>query len=111
MNLMDDISLTKDIAPEAKNLEGYRYPNTYNFPRSITTRAILKKMVGEFKKVWKPKYTVRAFKLKLTPYQIITIASLIETESRLNEERPIVASVIYNRLKKGMPLGIRLLFI
>jgi len=82
------------------------YPNTYNFPRSVTTLAIIKKMVGEFKKVWKPEYTDRAVKLKLIPYQIITIASLIETESRLNEERPIVASVIYNRLNKGMPLGI-----
>lgn len=106
LNLMDDISLIKDIAPEAKNLEGYMYPNTYNFPRAVTTQAILKKMVGEFKMVWKPEYTDRAFKLKQTPHQIITIASLIETESRLEEERPIVASVIYNRLNKGMPLGI-----
>jgi len=106
LNLMDDISLIKDIAPEAKNLEGYMYPNTYNFPRSVTTRAIIKKMVGEFKKVWKPEYADRAFKLKLTPHNVITIASLIETESRLNEERPIIASVIYNRLNKGMPLGI-----
>jgi UPF0755 protein len=106
LKLMDDISLIKDIAPEAKNLEGYMYPNTYNFPRSVTTPAIIKKMVDEFKKVWKPEYADRAFKLKLTPHKIITIASLIETESRLNEERPIIASVIYNRLNKGMPLGI-----
>jgi UPF0755 protein len=106
LGLMDDTSLIKDIAPEAKNLEGYMYPNTYYFPHSVTTRDIIKKMVGEFKKVWKPEYADRAFKLKLTPHQIITIASLIETESRLNEERPIIASVIYNRLKKGMPLGI-----
>ncbi|WP_345954937.1 endolytic transglycosylase MltG [Mucilaginibacter sp. PAMB04168] len=106
LKLMEDVSLIKDIAPKAKNLEGYMYPNTYDFPRSVTTLAIIKKMVGEFKKVWKPEYTARAIKLKLTPHQIITIASLIETESRLNEERPMVASVIYNRLKKGMPLGI-----
>jgi UPF0755 protein len=103
---MEDISLIEDIAPEAKNLEGYMYPNTYNFPRSVTTRAIIKKMVGEFKKIWKPEYADRALKLNLTPHEIIIIASLIETESRLNEERPIVASVIYNRLNKEMPLGI-----
>ena len=106
LELMEDISLIKEIAPEAKNLEGYMYPNTYNLPRAVTTPAILKEMVGEFKKVWKPEYADRALKLKLTPHKIITIASLIETESRLNEERPVVASVIYNRLKKGMPLGI-----
>jgi UPF0755 protein len=106
LNLMEDISLIKDIAPEAKSLEGYMYPNTYDFPRAVTTRAIIKKMVGEFKKVWKPEYASRAFQLKMTPHQIITIASLIETESRFDEERPIVASVIYNRLNKKMPLGI-----
>jgi UPF0755 protein len=106
LHLMDDISLIKDIAPQAKNLEGYMYPNTYNFPRSVATQAIIKTMVGEFKKVWKPEYADRALKLKLKPYQVITIASLIETESRLDEERPVIASVIYNRLKKGMPLGI-----
>jgi UPF0755 protein len=105
-NLMEDISLIKDIDPKAKNLEGYMYPNTYNFPRSVTIPAIIKKMVGEFRKVWKPEYADRASKLKMTPHEIFTIASLIETESRLNEERPIVASVIYNRLNKGMPLGI-----
>jgi len=106
LKLMEDISLIKDIAPEAKNLEGYMYPNTYDFSRSVTTQAIIKKMVGEFKKVWKPAYADRALKLKMTPHQIITIASLIETESRLDDERPVIASVIYNRLKKGMPLGI-----
>lgn len=106
LKFMEDISLIKDIAPKAKNLEGYMYPNTYNFPRAVTTGDIIKKMVGEFKNVWKPEYAERAAKLKLTPHEIITIASLIETESRLDEERPIVASVIYNRLKKGMPLGI-----
>jgi UPF0755 protein len=106
LKLMDDVSLIKDIAPEAKNLEGYMYPNTYNFPRAVNTQAIINEMVGEFKKVWKSGYADRAFKLKRTPHQIITIASLIETESRLNKERPIIASVIYNRLNKGMPLGI-----
>ncbi|RFZ82766.1 endolytic transglycosylase MltG [Mucilaginibacter terrenus] len=106
LDLMNDNSLIKDIAPEAKSLEGYMYPNTYDFPRAVNTEAILKKMVEEFRKVWKPEYASRAAKLKLTSHQVITIASLIETESRLDEERPVVASVIYNRLKKGMPLGI-----
>jgi UPF0755 protein len=106
LKLMDDVSLIKDIDPEAKNLEGYMYPNTYDFPRSATIQTIINKMVGEFKKVWKPEYSTRALALKLTPHKIITIASLIETESGLDDERPIIASVIYNRLNKGMPLGI-----
>lgn len=106
LQLMEDITLIKDIAPEAKNLEGYMYPNTYDLPREVTTQAIIKKTVEEFKKVWKPEYADQASKLRQTPHQIITIASLIETESRFDEERPIIASVIYNRLSKGMPLGI-----
>ncbi len=104
--LMDEITLINDINPTAKNLEGYMYPSTYNFPRTTTSQAIIKRMVEQFKKVWKPKYTEQASRLKRTPNEIITIASLIETESRYDEERPIVASVIYNRLKKGMTLGI-----
>jgi len=106
LKLMNDISPIKDITPEAKNLEGYMYPNTYDFSRSFTNTAIIQKMVDEFKKVWKPEYADRASKLKLTPHNILTIASLVETESRLDDERPVIASVIYNRLKKGMPLGI-----
>ncbi|WP_342644651.1 endolytic transglycosylase MltG [Mucilaginibacter sp. CSA2-8R] len=106
LKLMDDVSLIKDIDPDAKNLEGYMYPNTYSFPRSVSTQAIIKTMVDEFKKVWNSGYAAQAAKQNLTPHKIITIASLIETESRFDDERPVVASVIYNRIKKGMPLGI-----
>ncbi|GAB3924143.1 endolytic transglycosylase MltG [Mucilaginibacter myungsuensis] len=106
LELMKDVSVIKDIAPQAKNLEGYMYPNTYDLSRSVTTPAIIEKMVVEFKKHWKPEFADQAAKLNLTPHQVITIASLIETESRFDDERSIVASVIYNRLKKGMPLGI-----
>jgi UPF0755 protein len=74
---MEDVSLIKDIDPGAKNLEGYMYPNTYDFPRAASTQAIIKKMVGEFKKVWKPQYAERALELKLTPHQVITIETFL----------------------------------
>jgi UPF0755 protein len=106
LELMNNTSLIKTIAPTAKNLEGYMYPNTYNFPRSATPLTVIETMVEQFKKAWKPEYAAQAGRLNRTPHEIITIASLIETESRYDEERPIVASVIYNRLKKGMLLGI-----
>lgn len=104
--LMDDISVIKDVSSTAKNLEGYMYPSTYELSKSITSKAIIEKLVEQFKKVWKPEYTEQARRLNQTPHEIITIASLIETESRYEKERSLVASVIYNRLKKGMPLGI-----
>lgn len=104
--LMDDTTLIKDISPTAKNLEGYMYPSTYSFPRETEPKEIIKTMVEQFRKMWKPEYNDRAKTLGRTPQEIVTIASLIETESKFEEERPVVASVIYNRLAKNIPLGI-----
>lgn len=104
--LMADTSLIKDFAPEARNLEGYLYPSTYNLPPDAKAADIVRIMVEQFKKAWKPEWNERARALGRTPHEIVTIASLIETESPLESERPIVASVIYNRIAKGIPLGI-----
>ena len=106
LTLMDDTTLIKDIAPNAKNLEGYMYPTTYSFPRETEPKAIIKAMVDQFKKFWKPEWSDKAKSLGRTPQEIVTIASLIETESKYEDERQIVASVIYNRLSKSIPLGI-----
>jgi UPF0755 protein len=108
---MDDVSLIKDFDPTAKNLEGYMYPSTYSFPKETKPQEIIKRMVEQFKKVWKPEWNERARQLGKTPREIVTLASLIETESGVEAERPIVASVIYNRLKKNIPLGIDMTFI
>lgn len=104
--LMDDVSLIKDIDPTAKNLEGYMYPSTYSFPIGTEPKDVIKKMVDQFRKTWKPEWNDRAKTLGRTPHEVVTIASLIETESKFDAERQIVASVIYNRLGKGMALGI-----
>jgi UPF0755 protein len=63
-------------------------------------------IVKRFRREWKPEWTERARFLGKTPREIVTIASLIETEAKLMDERPLVSSVIYNRLKKNMALGI-----
>jgi UPF0755 protein len=104
--MMDDISLIHDISPNAKNLEGYMYPTTYNFSRDVKPQEIIKAMVEQFRKFWKPEWTLAAYNIKRTPHEIVTIASLIETETRVESERPIVAGVINNRLGKNIPLGI-----
>ena len=104
--LMDDTSAIRDLDPEATNLEGYLYPDTYNFPPDSTPASMIAVMVKRFRQQWKPEWTEKARALNMSPRQIVTIASLIETESKLKEERPVVASVIYNRLKKKMPLGV-----
>lgn len=104
--LLEDAGAIRDIDPEAKNLEGYLYPDTYSFPPDTTARQVVETMVKRFRQVWgeinanNPAGGVR------TPKEVVTVASLIETEAKLPDERPVVASVIYNRLRVGMPLGI-----
>lgn len=104
--LLSDTSLIKDFSPEARDLEGYVYPSTYNLPPDVKPEQIVRTTVEQFKRIWKPEWTDKAKALGRTPHQIVTIASLIETETGVPAERPIVASVIYNRLSKSIPLGI-----
>ena len=104
--LMDDTSLISDIAPTAKNLEGYMYPTTYNLPPDAKPQDIIKMMVGQFRKMWKPEWTDAAKAAGRTTEEIVTIASLVETETAVESERPIVAGIINNRLAKNIPLGI-----
>ena len=106
LGMMNDTSLIRDIAPQARNLEGYMYPSTYELDPQTTPDEMIKMMVNQFRKVWKPEWTERARAMGRTPHEIVTIASLIETESKFDAERPVVASVIYNRLSKSIPLGI-----
>jgi len=106
LKLMNDVSLIKSIDPVAVNLEGYLYPDTYEFPPGTAPKIVIEMMVKRFLAEWNPENAAKARALNLTPRQIATTASLIETEAKLNDERPIIASVIYNRLKRNMPLGV-----
>jgi UPF0755 protein len=106
VTMMDDTLLIKDISPQATNLEGYMYPSTYSLPLDAKPQDVIKAMVEQFRKVWKPEYAQQAATLHRTPHEIVTIASLIETETGVESERPIVAGIINNRLSKNVPLGI-----
>jgi len=104
--LMNNVSLISDLDPAATNLEGYLFPDTYDFPPDTKPAAVIAIMVKRFRKEWKPEWSQQAGKLSFTPREVVTTASLIETEAKLNEERPLVASVIYNRLRVGMALAV-----
>lgn len=104
--MLNDSSLVRDISPYAQNLEGYMYPSTYEVDPKSTPQEMIDMMVNQFRKVWKPEWTEKAKSMGRTPHEIVTIASLIETETGVPAERPVVASVIYNRLAKRIPLGI-----
>ncbi|HEX6283776.1 MAG TPA: endolytic transglycosylase MltG [Pyrinomonadaceae bacterium] len=104
--LMDNVSLIRDFDSEATNLEGYLFPDTYEFSPETTPEQLIEMMVKRFRGVWKPEWSDRARSLSMSPREIVTTASLIETEAKLAEERPLVASVIYNRLQKDIPLAV-----
>ncbi len=106
LTMMEDVSLIKDIAPEAKNLEGYLYPTTYEIELGTHPKSIVRRMVEQFKSIWKPEWDELAQRLGRSRQEVITIASLIENESKIDTERALVSSVIYNRLRQRIPLGI-----
>ena len=106
LQLMDDVTLIKELDPQATNLEGYIYPDTYDFPPNSSPKAVIDMMVKRFLVVWTTQCAGKPRPVNTTPRQIVTIASLIETEAKLSDDRPLIASVIYNRLQKNIPLGV-----
>jgi UPF0755 protein len=102
----NDASLVPDLAPNAQNLEGFLFPSTYEFTRHTSCQQIVKRMVQNFRAVWESLNTagVQNLPVDLGPEQVVTLASLIERETPRKDERPLVAGVFYNRLKRGGPL-------
>jgi UPF0755 protein len=94
--------------PAGKPLEGFLFPNTYEFAKRETTADdVIRRLLDEFRTVaadlpWKRAEDATG----LTPYQLVTVASMIEKEARIERDRPLIAAVIYNRLRDGMPLQI-----
>ena len=106
LELMNNVSLIRDVDRKATNLEGYLYPDTYEFAPETSANELIEMMVKRFRGVWKPDWSAKAAALGMTPRQIVTVASIIETEAKLDIDRPLVASVIYNRLRKNIPLAV-----
>ena len=104
--MMDDVSLIQDIDPQATNLEGYLYPTTYQFELNAQPQSVIARMVRQFKATWQPEWDELAQQNGKSKREIVIIASLIENESKVDAERALVASVIYNRLQRRIPLGI-----
>jgi len=86
--------------------EGFLFPDTYNFDRTSTAAQLVGEQLQEFETKWKTVNLSYARSKNLTPYDVLTIASMIEGEVQVPSERPLVAAVIYNRLHDNMPLGI-----
>ena len=97
-------ALVRDFDPEAKDLEGYLFPDTYTLPRRTTAAQLVERMVSRFQKVLTSELRSRAAERGFTVRQVVTLASLVEKETAKAEERPVVAGVYANRLEMGMGL-------
>jgi len=87
------------------SVEGYLFPDTYMFAQHPGAKKIIEAMVKRFNSVFSDKWRKRAQSLGMTIHQIVTLASIIEKETGVESERPIIASVFYNRLKRHMRLA------
>jgi UPF0755 protein len=94
----------KSLNIDAPSLEGYLFPETYRIPKGSKPEAVLSLMVNMLRKHFDEPLINRLRDLNMSENQLLTIASIIEKEAVVDEERPLIAAVFYNRLKKGMPL-------
>jgi len=95
----------RDLDPGARTLEGYLFPETYRFSRRVTSEEIVKAMVDQFKLRFARLTQAHSIPDNWSPSQIVILASMIEKEVKSPQERPLVASVLVNRLDKGIPLA------
>ena len=99
-----NVEFATSLGIPALNVEGYLFPDTYFFSRGMSARSIIRKMVGRFKKVYDEVRGLGEKKTRLTEYQTVILASLVEAETKADEERDLVAGVFVRRLKKKMLL-------
>ena len=93
-----DPAMIRDLDPRAPTLEGYLFPNTYKLGRSTTPERLCRIMTGKFREEWKTLHSTEDV------HETITLASMVEKEGKLPEERPRIAAVFRNRLDLGMKL-------
>jgi uncharacterized YceG family protein len=88
------------------NLEGFLFPATYEIYSTSSSQHLVDEQLLAFRENFGTAEIRRARALGVTPYGLLSIASMIEREAEVQHDRPLIAAVIYNRLRQGMPLGI-----
>jgi len=104
INLVKNKQYVHSLGIEEDTLEGYLFPDTYYLPKGMKLEDIPKKMLQRYKAVFTDNLRNRAKALGFTEHQIITLASIVEKEAKVEAERTLIAAVYINRLKKGMKL-------
>jgi UPF0755 protein len=88
------------------DLEGFLFPATYEVNAGVPVSRLVAAQLAAFRERLGPAEIRRARELQLTPYELLTVASMIEREAKTARDRPLIAAVMYNRLRRGMVLGI-----
>jgi UPF0755 protein len=105
LNVARDKNILRTLGIEADSAEGYVYPDTYQLTKDATAREMLRTFVNHFWEVWNSEeFSRRMEELGVQIHDIVTIASIVEEEAMQSRERPLIACVFWNRLKKNMPL-------
>lgn len=100
-------SFVEDLPKSERRLEGYLFPDTYQVTRGSSESSIIDLMLKRFDQEMKElDYPALAGRMGMTLHEAVTIASMVEREARIDEERPLIAGVIHNRINKSMPLQI-----
>jgi UPF0755 protein len=99
-----DTALLHALDIPTPTAEGYLFPDTYTFQDGTTARTAVQTMVHRFEQVWRPEWTARLDTLHLSRNDVMALASIVEKEARLPQERPVIAAVYLNRLRAGMLL-------
>jgi UPF0755 protein len=105
-SLIRDTNFIKKLGIDEPTLEGYLFPDTYIFFKGEKAENVVKRMVNRLFDILKPSQEFKIKSMTFNTHEILTIASMIEREAMIDREKPIIASVIYNRLEKNMPLQI-----
>lgn len=106
LKVLESGKVRSELVPEGKPLEGALFPSTYQVLEEDTALDAAQRLVAEMEKQVASIDMSQAEAVNLTPYDVLIVASMVEAETRIDEERPMVARVIYNRLQQGIALGI-----
>ncbi len=104
LNACERTELISDLDSQAPNLEGYLFPETYHLPRGIPAEKIVSTMVVHLKAAFSGEWIKRAEEMNMTAREVVTLASLIEKEASIPEEKALVSAVFHNRLRIKMKL-------
>jgi len=104
LRMSRDPEFIRSLGIEAASVEGYLFPETYHFARGTKAKEVIRTMVEGVKRLWTPDFQEQAKRLNLSMHEVLTLASVVEKETGVREERELIAAVFHNRLRRKIPL-------